>query len=100
MRSGQYLDAQLCCHKALEASPEHPELLHLMALVCFNAKQFDHVLEWASRAIRKDPKPAYLTTLGTALLNLRRHHDALKVFDKAVQLEPDDPGYGVISAMP
>jgi hypothetical protein len=53
MRSGQYLDAQLCCHKALEASPEHPELLHLMALLCFNAKQFDHVLEWASRAIRK-----------------------------------------------
>jgi Flp pilus assembly protein TadD len=41
---------------------------------------------------QEDPKPAYLTTLGTALLNLRRHRDALKVFDKAVQLEPDDPG--------
>ena len=91
MRSGRYLDAQLCCQKALEASPEHPELLHLMALVCFNAKQFDHAVEWASRAIRKDPKPVYLTTLGTALLNLKRHDDALKVFDKAVQIKPDDP---------
>jgi tetratricopeptide (TPR) repeat protein len=90
-RSGRYLDAQLCCHRALEARPEHPELLHLMALVHFTAKQFDHAVEWASRAIRKDPKPAYLTTLGTALLNLRRHDDALKVFDKAVQLKPDDP---------
>jgi tetratricopeptide (TPR) repeat protein len=92
MRSGRYLDAQLSCQKALEASPEHPELLHLMALVCFNAKQFDHAVEWAARAIRKDPKPAYLTTLGTTLLNLRRHDDALKAFDKAVQLKPDDPG--------
>src|ERR1700758_4263673 len=91
MRSGRHLDAQLCCQKALEASPEHPELLHLMALVCFNAKQFDHAVEWASRAIRKDPKPVYLTTLGTALLNLKRHDDALKVFDKAVQIKPDDP---------
>jgi tetratricopeptide (TPR) repeat protein len=92
MRSGRYLDAQLSCHRTLEAYPEHPELLHLMALVCLNAKQFDHAVEWASRAIRNDPKPAYLTTLGTALLHLRRHDDALKVFDKAVQLEPDDPG--------
>jgi len=92
MRSGRYLEAQHCCGQALESDPENPELLHLMALVCFNAKQFDHAVEWASRAIRKDPKPAYLTTLGTALLNLGRHHDALKVFDKAVQLQPDDAG--------
>jgi tetratricopeptide (TPR) repeat protein/ADP-heptose:LPS heptosyltransferase len=91
MRSGRYLDAQLCCQKALEASPEHPELMHLMALVCLNAKQFDHAVEWASRAIRKEPKLAYLTTLGTTLLNLGRHDDALKVFEKAVQLNPDDP---------
>ena len=92
LRAGRYLDAQLCCQRALEARPEHPDLLHLMALVCFNAQQFDHAVEWASRAIRKDPTPAYLTTLGTALLNLSRHDDALKVFDKAVQLKPDDPG--------
>ena len=92
MRSGRYLDAQHCCAQALEASPENPELLHLMALVCFNARQFDHAVEWASRAIRKDPRPAYLTTLGTALLNLGRHDEALKVFDKAVQLKPDDAG--------
>ncbi len=90
MRAGRHLDAQLCCHKALEASPEHPELLHLMALVCLNAKQFDHAVEWASRAVRKDPKPAYLSTLGTVLLNLRRHDDAVNVFDKAVQLKPYD----------
>jgi Flp pilus assembly protein TadD len=92
MRAERHLDAQLCCHKALEAHPEHTELLHLMALVCLNAKQFDHAVEWASRASRKDPKPAYLTTLGTALLNLGRHDDAVKVFDMAVQLKPDDPG--------
>jgi tetratricopeptide (TPR) repeat protein len=92
MRAGRYLDAQMRCRQALASSPEDPEILHLTALVCFNAKQFDHAVEWASRAIRTDPKPAYLTTLGTALLNLAKHDDALKVFEKAVQLEPDDAG--------
>lgn len=57
-----------------------------MALACFNVRQFDDAVQWS--AIRKDPRPTYLTTLGSALLNLRRHDDALKVFDKAVQLKP------------
>src|SRR6516165_4044500 len=90
LRAGRFLDAQLCCRQALERDPGHPELLHLMALVCFNAGQFDHAVEWISRAIRRETRPAYLTLLGTALLNLDRRNDALRVFDKAVQLKPDD----------
>jgi len=90
MQSGRYLDAQLCCHKALEASPEHPELLHLMGLVCLNAGQLDHAVEWASRAIGTVPKASYLTTLGAALLRLERPEEAAHVFERAVQLKPDD----------
>jgi tetratricopeptide (TPR) repeat protein len=74
----------------LERAPDDAETLHLMALVCFNGGQFDHAVEWIAQAIRKAPRPAYLTLLGTALLNLGRHDDALAVFDKAVQLEPND----------
>jgi tetratricopeptide (TPR) repeat protein len=92
MRAGRILDAQIRSRQALEAAPDHPELLHLMALVCFNAREFDHAVEWASRAARTTPKPAYLSTLGIALLNLERHDEALKVFDAAVQLAPDDAG--------
>jgi tetratricopeptide (TPR) repeat protein len=47
-------------------------------------------VEWISRAIRREPKPFYLRSLGTTLLNQGRHEEALKVFDKAVQLKPDD----------
>ncbi|MBV9461719.1 MAG: glycosyltransferase family protein [Bradyrhizobium sp.] len=95
MQSGRFLEAQLCCQKALEASPEHPELQHLMALVCLNGGQPEHAVEWASRAIRTVPKPSYvkpsyLTTLGAALLRLARAEDAAGVFDQAVQLKPDD----------
>src|SRR5262249_34029927 len=82
LRAGRYLEAQLCCRQALEREPDNAETLHLMALVCFNAAQFDHAVEWVSQAIRRQPRPAYLTLLGTALLNLKRHDDALRVFDK------------------
>jgi Flp pilus assembly protein TadD len=90
MRAGRFLEAQILCRQLLEHSPDNPEILHLMALVCFNAGQFDHAVEWASRALRNDAKPAYLTTLGIALLNLGRRDDAVRVFDTAVQLKPDD----------
>jgi tetratricopeptide (TPR) repeat protein len=89
MRAGNMLSAQALCRQALEERPEDPERLILMALVCFNAGQFDHAVEWAARAIRRDPRPDYLTTLGTALLNAGRCEDAVNVFDKAVQLKPN-----------
>jgi Flp pilus assembly protein TadD len=60
-----------------------------MGLLCIEAKQHDHALEWLARAIRQDPKPEYLSSLGTALAQLGRHEEALKAFDKAVQLRPD-----------
>ena len=50
LRAQKYLDAQIRCQRALEQNPENPELLHLMALVCFNAAQFEHAAEWALRA--------------------------------------------------
>jgi tetratricopeptide (TPR) repeat protein len=90
MRTGRHLDAQLCCRQALAANPDHADTLHLMGLLSFHAKQHDHAVEWISRAIRQEPKTDYLTSLGNTLLEQRRHEDALKVFDKAVQLWPDD----------
>jgi tetratricopeptide (TPR) repeat protein len=90
MRAGHYLDARLCCEQALALDSDKPESLHLMGLVCVHARRYDHAVEWTSRAIRKDPKPAYLTTLGNALLAQGRREEAVAVFDKAVQLKPDD----------
>jgi Flp pilus assembly protein TadD len=44
----------------------------------------------ASRAIRGDPRPQYLASLGLTLRQAGRLEDALGVFDKAIQLKPDD----------
>jgi tetratricopeptide (TPR) repeat protein len=90
MRAGRYLDAQICGQQALALDSDHADTLHLVGLLSLHAKQPDQAVEWISRAIRRDPKPAYLTSLGTTLLNQGRREEALQVFDKAVQLKPDD----------
>lgn len=90
MQAGRRLDAQLCCQQALALDPNHADALHLMGLLSLDAGQYDHALEWISRAIRQEPKAVYLTSLGSTLVNQGRSDEALKAFDKAVQLKPLD----------
>jgi tetratricopeptide (TPR) repeat protein len=83
LRAGAHIDAQLCCQQA------HADTMHLMGLISLHAKRYDLAVEWISRAIKQEPKPEYLTSLGNTLLKQGRREDALKTFDKAVQLKPD-----------
>jgi tetratricopeptide (TPR) repeat protein len=90
VRTGRHLDAQLCCQQILALDPNHADTLHLMGLLSFHAAQYDHAVEWISRAIRQEPRPDYLSSLGETLQRQGRQEEALKVFDKAVQLKPED----------
>ena len=89
LRAGQYLEAQLCCRQALAADENHADTLHLMALLSFQANQYDHAVEWVTRALQQATKVEYLVTLGTVLHNQGRFEEAFKAFDKAVQLRLD-----------
>jgi tetratricopeptide (TPR) repeat protein len=90
MQAGRYLDAQMCCQQALALDANHTDTFHLMGLLALQAKQYDLAVSWLARAIRQDPQPVYLSSLGMALQRQGRHEEALKTFDKAVQLKPDD----------
>lgn len=90
LRSGQLLKAQSRVKEAFKLDAESAESMHLMAVVDAAAGHADRAIDWASRAIRKDPQPAYLATLGNALASAGRIDEALRVFDKAIQLKPND----------
>jgi tetratricopeptide (TPR) repeat protein len=90
LHAGRHLDAQICCQQALAIDAEHADTLQLMGLLSLQARQYDHAVEWLSRAIRQSPRTEYLSTLGITLKQMGRLSDALNVFDKAVQLKPDD----------
>lgn len=89
LRAGRHFEVHLCCQQALALDPEHADTLHLMGLLCVRTKLLDHAVEWLSRAIRHEPKPLYLTTLGTVLLQQGRDAEALKAFEKAIEFKPD-----------
>ncbi len=90
LQEGRPLEAQVCCLQALEIQGDHADALHLMGLLSLRGGQHDHAVEWLSRAIRKEPRTDYLATLGITLKQMGRGEEALQVFDKAVQLKPDD----------
>jgi tetratricopeptide (TPR) repeat protein len=90
LQTGHDLEAQLCCQQALGVDPAHADSLHLMGLLSLRRQHYDHAVEWLSRAIRQEPRPQYLASLGLALKLAGRLDDALAVIDKAVQLRPDD----------
>ena len=91
LRAGRFLDAQLCGQQAVAADANDAQGLHLMGLLALQTQQFDAAAEWMTRAIRQDPKPQYLFSLGTALRSLGRLDEARQAFEKATQLKPDAP---------
>ena len=95
MQAGRPLDAQLCCQQALALDSDHAETLHLMGLLCLQARQYDHALAWIDRASRQDRKTDYLGSLGIALDQQGLYGYALKALDRALQLRPDDTGLWV-----
>jgi tetratricopeptide (TPR) repeat protein len=90
LRAGRHLDAQICCQRALALDAGHADTLQLMGLLCLQAKQYDAAIEWVGRANQADLKTDYLASLGTALEQQGLHEEALKAFDKAVQIRPHD----------
>ncbi|HKD77965.1 MAG TPA: tetratricopeptide repeat protein, partial [Ktedonobacterales bacterium] len=90
MRAGRHLEAQLCCRNALAADPNHRDSLHLMGMLCLQARQYDHAIEWIARANQQDIRSDYLFGLATALEQQGLYQEALKAYDRAVQLRPDD----------
>jgi tetratricopeptide (TPR) repeat protein len=92
LQAGRFPEAQSSCRQALGLDPKDAEAMHILARTHLADGQFDHAVEWATLAIRTIPRPDYLATLGNALSRLGRLDEALQVFDKAVQLKPDDAG--------
>src|SRR5579871_6346823 len=88
--AGRPLEALSIGRQALALAPDNADTMHLIGMVYLEAKQAEHAIEWTWRAIGKDAKPAYFTTLGLALAALGRHDEALRAFDTALQRQPND----------
>ena len=89
-QAGRFADAQIYCEKALAIEPDQEAALYLAGLTAMQTGQGDRAIEWFARAIRQTPKVEYVSALGTALHRQGRLHEALKAFDKAAAIQPEN----------
>jgi tetratricopeptide (TPR) repeat protein len=85
-------DAQISRQQTPDIDADDADSLHRMGLQSLQAGQYDQAMESITRAIRLDPRPVYIASLGATLHQQGRHEEALKAYDKAVQLKPGDAG--------
>src|SRR5690242_901029 len=92
-RNGELDAAAKAATKAVNATPNDFEALHLLGVIEAqrgNAKQAVVVLE---RALRLDPADAtLLMNYGNALFDLGRYEDALAAHTKAARFQPANVG--------
>ena len=87
--AGRLAEAEALYRQMLEASPYHPDALHLLGVIKYQVGESAQALELIDGAIRARPEfgEAYFSR-GDVLYALGRYQEAVESFDKALQLNP------------
>ena len=81
-RQGKLADAEYCYGEVLQRQPDHFAALHLLGLIACQTRRTERGVELIKRAIGLNPKVAEAhNNLGTALIDLKRHEEALASYD-------------------
>ncbi len=92
-QSSKWEKAESDFFKALELSPDNPEILNYLAYSWLNQdKNINKAMEMLEISIKQEPeKPHIIDSYGWALYKLEKYQEALKYIEKAVIMLPSDP---------
>ena len=86
---GRLVEAKAVCCQALNAAPDHPELVHLLGQLEFQTGRPQESVRLVQRAARLAPFAAtFQNSLGVILGNIGRTQIALEAFRRALSLNP------------
>jgi predicted TPR repeat methyltransferase len=89
-QSGRLPEAARAYHDFLRTNPRHHEALSALAMIYFQAQQYDKAQYLLGEAVRIDPYDINgLCFRGLALMKTNRHAAAIECFDRAVEIKPD-----------
>lgn len=87
---GDLWTASRVCDDMIKHAPGHPDVLHLMALVCKRQGQLLQAEKYFNASLRSRPKqPAVLSNLGNLLKGSRRYPEADQAYARALKYKPD-----------
>ena len=82
-------DATTACTAAVEANPDSPKAVALLAHAEFNRSHRKEALSWAEKAIKLDPKTAdAYVIIGGVQQDAGRNADAKAAYRKYLELAP------------
>ena len=88
-RAGRFHEAEVLYRQILAAAPDHPDALHFMGMLAFEAEKYDIAIELINRAIRNRPDYAEAyNNLGTVFNEQGKLDEAAACFRKAISLKP------------
>ena len=92
-QTGDWPGAEADFRRALELSPEQPQVLNYLGYGLVEQRQkLDEALDLIERAVAARPEDGYITdSLGWVLYRLGRFEEAVAPMERAVMLEPLDP---------
>jgi tetratricopeptide (TPR) repeat protein len=89
LQTGRLREAEQAFRFALEASPRHPEALHLQGLTLYRLGRFDESIASLEAAIDEQrTNPIYWFNLGVVSQKASRHEDAIRAYRQAIKLNP------------
>lgn len=87
---GQLAEAESLYRTVLGTTPEHPDALALLGVLCDGLGRHEEAAELIARAGKLDPSAAiFKLYLGNALLNAKRLSESIVAFHQAIALQPD-----------
>lgn len=90
---GKIHEAAKLAEQLRQQAPNHPDVLHLMGLICLKTGNPGQAEKLIGLAIAQVPGKAFLhVNLGNARRQLGKNAEARAAYDKAVTLEPNFPG--------
>jgi tetratricopeptide (TPR) repeat protein len=90
-KMGEYTRSHAEFVRALELSPDNPELLSEKAVTFFQEKKIEEAIALFDRARKLDPENPYRhSSLAFAQAKAGFMFEAIEHYEKAVQLDPDD----------
>ena len=90
--AGRFSDAERCYRKVLSTNPNHPEALHYLGLVSYQAGNIETAIELLQKTVAVMPDYAEAQwNLATIYAELKRWAEAEACCLTALRFEPDAP---------
>src|SRR4051794_15479562 len=90
--AGQLAEAEQIYRQVLAQQPNNPFAMHYLGLIAHQIGRYDVAVDLIGRSIALHPAaPSFFyNNIGEALRMIGRNDDAVRAYQKAIELEPDD----------